>query len=123
MLLFQVALLSDESELAISLSLRLTHSYLMASNWQEAHEVLTSCPGVEVKITNIVFSTAYLLTFQFLRLPYHIALPPSQPSPFLGLPRGLSYVKNIVLIPGEHEKLAIRSANRLVGLVQMIKGN
>ena len=81
MLLFQVALLSDESELAISLSLRLTHSYSMATNWQEAHEILTSCPGVEVKIANIVFFHCIPTYLSILKaaLPFR---PP--PLPFFG---------------------------------------
>ena len=46
---FKVALLCDEPELANSLALRLTHSYLMTSNWQGCHEILKDCPGVEVR--------------------------------------------------------------------------
>ena len=44
----QVALLCDETEVAISLSLRLTQSYLMTSHWEEARDILIGCPGVEV---------------------------------------------------------------------------
>ncbi|XP_074619191.1 gem-associated protein 5-like isoform X2 [Acropora palmata] len=46
----QVALISGESELAISLSLRLTQSYLLTSNWKEAQEVLIGCPEVEAHL-------------------------------------------------------------------------
>ena len=94
----------------------------MASNWQEAHEVLTSCPGVEVKITNKVLFHCIPTCLPILNgaLPFR---PSLLPSPFLGLSRGLPYVKNILQFPGEHEELAIASAKRLVGLVQMIIGS
>lgn len=46
--IFQVALLCDETEVAISLSLRLMQSYLMTSHWKEARDILIGCPGVEV---------------------------------------------------------------------------
>ena len=49
--LFQVALLCNETEVAISLSLRLTQSYLMTSHWKEARDILIGCPGVEVTST------------------------------------------------------------------------
>ena len=48
---FKVALLCGEPELANSLALRLTHSFLMTFNWQGCHEILKDCPaGVEVRI-------------------------------------------------------------------------
>lgn len=59
---FQVSLLSGETELAISLSLRLTQSCLIALNWKEAQEILTSCPGAEAHLLNVCVHELLIVT-------------------------------------------------------------
>jgi len=50
-----VATICGEPELACSLALRLTHSYLMTANWQGCHEILKDFAGVEVGDQRITY--------------------------------------------------------------------
>ena len=48
--MFQVALTSRQKELAVPFALRLAHSSLLEAKWEDAAQILSSCPDVEVNL-------------------------------------------------------------------------